>query len=101
MHDASPTPDTLASWPALMARHTAAAYLQLSPRAARRLLLRERVAPVVLGPRTLRWRRTDLDAVAERLGAGPYAGQAAAAEDALACVARREGRRRPGASGRP
>jgi excisionase family DNA binding protein len=72
---------------------TAAAYLQLSRRSLRRLLARERLGPLQLGLRLRRWRRTDLDALLERL---PLLGSAGdqAAEAALAAVDRRALRHR-------
>lgn len=88
-------------WPVLMDARTSAAYLGLSPRALRRLLGREGLDPIVLGPRTRRWRRSDLDLLAERLGAASFAPRAAAGEAALEAVARRQGAGRPDTSGEP
>lgn len=88
-------------WPVLMDVRTSAAYLGLSTRALRRLLASEGLDPILLGPRTRRWRRADLEALAERLGKASFAPRAAAAEAALANVARRQGRGPAGASGEP
>lgn len=89
------------AWPVLMDTRTAAAFLDLPVRATRRLLAREAPPPIRLGPRTRRWRRADLEALAERLGRASFAPQAAAAEAGLAAVARRQGRGGRYASGGP
>lgn len=86
------------AWPILMNLRTIADFLQLSPTSVRRLLAREQVLPVRLGLRVRRWRRSDLEALAERLGLGVHAPEAAAARDALAAVERRQGHLRRAAS---
>lgn len=87
-----------APWPALMDEGTAAAYLALGRASLRRLLAREGVAPVRLGLRLRRWRRSDLDQLLERLPVLGVAGDSCASRDlgvssALERVERRVGGR--------
>lgn len=58
---------TARDWPALMDLTTAGDYLALAPGSLLSLLRRERVAPVDLGVKLRRWRRSDLDELVERL----------------------------------
>lgn len=62
-------PIPLPNWPALLDEDLAAAYLHMSPESFRAVTAQNKVAPVDMGLRLLRWRRRDLDALVDRLPA--------------------------------
>jgi hypothetical protein len=57
----------LPNWPSLMDVHAAAAYLAISEGSFRKLAARSGIQPVDLGLSVMRWRRSDLDRLIEKL----------------------------------
>lgn len=80
-------PDMLPDWPAAMRAELAAAYCGLSESAFRQH--KTRPAPVRPTPKTVVWRRADLDRWLESLAKDPDAGEAfdwdSAKQEAAAC----------------
>ena len=91
--DAEPLPVALPNWPALMDEDMSSSYLQMERRTFRALATSHHLAPVDVGARLLRWRRTDLDRLVEALPAKGETLQAGSPgptiEETIARVSRR------------